>query len=169
MTARGRWSAWRTRHPLWWFWPIAVAGILTVLLGSWLLGRDCSLGVDVFAAVMVAAGVTSTASVYWAAVGVRHLARVAADSSRRLDYAAVTGHELIWEIDPDGTVTYMNDVAHEMFGTDPADLIGQSVFLPLPTPDQVRGQELLADAVRERRGWSGLIFEVLHADGVVRW
>ena len=169
MTARERFSAWRTRHPLWWFWPIAVAGILTVLLGSWLLGRDYSLGADVLAAVMVAAGVMSSVSVYWAAVGVRQLARIAADSSRRLDYAAQTGHELIWEIDPDGTVTYMSDVAHEMFGTDPAELIGQSVFLLLPAPDQDRGRELLAEAVREHRGWSGLIFEALHADGVLRW
>ena len=169
MTARGRFSAWRTRHPLWWVWPVALAGILTVLLGCWLLVRDYSLGADFLAAAMVAAGSVSTATVWWAAAGVRQLARVAADSSRRLDYAAQTGRELIWEIDPDGTVTYMSDVAHEMFGTDPAELIGESVFLLLPAPDHVRARELLADAVRERRGWSGLIFEALHADGVLRW
>lgn len=169
MTARGRFSAWRTRHPLWWFWPIALAGILTVLLGCWLLLRNSSIGADALAAVLVAAGAVSTATVWWAAAGVRQLARIADDSSRRLDYAAQTGHELIWEIDPDGTVTYMSDVAHEMFGTDPADLIGQSVFVLLPESEQDRGHELLADAVREGRGWSGLIFEALHADGVLRW
>lgn len=159
----------RMRRPLWWVIPIAIAGILTILLGCWLLLRDYSLLADILAAAMVAAGAISCATVWWGAIGVRQLARIAADSSRRLDYAGRTGHELIWEIDPDGTVTYMGDVAHEMFGTDPAELIGQSVFVLLPEPEQRRARKLLADAVRERRGWSGLTFEALHADGVLRW
>jgi PAS domain S-box-containing protein len=149
--------------------PIGAAGVLTVLLGCWLIQRDYSLLADVLAAALIAAGSVSVATLWWGATGVRQLARVAADSSRRLDYAARTGHELIWEIDPDGTVTYMSDVAHEMFGTDPAELVGRSVFVLLPDSEQQRGRQLLADAVHERRGWTGLIFEALHADGVLRW
>ena len=160
----------RIRRPLWWVVPIAVAGILTVLLGCWLLLRDYSLGVDLLAGAMVAAGALSCGTVGWAAGEVRQLARVAADSSRRLDYAGQVGHELIWEIGPDGTVTYMGDVAHEMFGTDPADLIGQSVFVLLPeVRAAARTQSCWPTPSEEGRGWSGLIFEALHADGVVRW
>lgn len=169
MTASGWFSAWRIRHLLWWVLPIAAAGVLTVLLGCWLIQRDYSPLADVLAAALIAAGSVSVATLWWGATGVRQLARVAADSSRRLDYAARTGHELIWEIDPDGTVTYMSDVAHEMFGTDPAELVGRSVFVLLPDSEQQRGRQLLADAVHERRGWTGLIFEALHADGVLRW
>jgi PAS domain S-box-containing protein len=170
MTREGSFSELRRmRHPLWWVAPISATSVLTAALGCWLLTRDYSAAADGVAAALIVAGLISGGAVWWGAVGVRRIAREAADSSRRLDYAAQTGHELIWEIDPDGTVTYMSDVAHEMFGTDPAELIGQSVFLLLPPAEQQRGRALLADAIRERRGWSGLAFEALHSDGVLRW
>jgi PAS domain S-box-containing protein len=99
----------------------------------------------------------------------RKTTRLAEDSARRLDCAATTGHELVWEIDPEGVVTYMSEVAREMFGIDPALIVGQSVFMLLPTADQGRARGLLEESVREGRGWSGVTFEALHADGERRW
>ena len=109
----------------------------------------------------------------FAAWRLRHRLRVfgrqARESSRRLDLAAVTGHELVWEIEPNGVVTYMSEVAREMFGVDPADMVGQSVFILLPPEQQDAARALLADSVREGRGWTGLRFAAAHADGELRW
>lgn len=95
--------------------------------------------------------------------------RLAQDSARRLDCAAATGHELVWEIDPDGIVTYMSEVAREMFGIDPSLVMGQSVFVLLPSDDQGRARGLLESSVHQGRGWDGLTFEALHTDGGRRW
>jgi PAS domain S-box-containing protein len=95
--------------------------------------------------------------------------RLAQDSARRLDSAAATGHELVWEIDPDGIVTYMSEVAREMFGIDPSLVVGQSVFVLLPSDDQGRARRLLESSVHQGRGWDGLTFEALHTDGGRRW
>jgi PAS domain S-box-containing protein len=95
--------------------------------------------------------------------------RLAEDSARRLDGAAATGHELVWEIDGNGIVTYMSDVALDLFGVDPRDLVGQSVFTLLPPEGQPRARSLLADSVRERRGWKGLVFEAPDGHGSMRW
>jgi PAS domain S-box-containing protein len=93
----------------------------------------------------------------------------AAVSERRLGGVEETGYELVWEIDRNGIVTYMNGIARDMFGRDPADLVGKSVFVLLPPQELPRAKELFAQSVAERRGWTGLTFEALDSDGVLRW
>lgn len=90
-------------------------------------------------------------------------------NARRLAGAEKTGRELIWEATADGTLTYVNAVAHELFGLDPAAVIGRSVFLLLPPGNQDRARAELADAVRGRRGWAGVIFQAADGDGLSQW
>jgi PAS domain S-box-containing protein len=95
--------------------------------------------------------------------------RIATDSVRRLTSSAATGHELVWEIDRHGVVTYMSDVARAMFGVEPEAMVGRSVFDLLSPDRQGRARGLLEASVRERRGWSGLTFEAPAAGGELRW
>jgi PAS domain S-box-containing protein len=95
--------------------------------------------------------------------------RIATDSVRRLESAAATGHELVWEIDPNGDVTYMSDVARAMFGVEPDVMLGRSVFDLLSADRQNRARSLLEQSVRGRRGWTALTFEAPDGSGGVRW
>lgn len=102
-------------------------------------------------------------------VQVRQAKAEASDNARRLAGAARTSRELVWEITLDGTITYMSAVATDMFGVGPAELTGRSVFMLLPPHEQPVAQATLARCVQERRGWTGLIFEAIHADGLPHW
>lgn len=93
----------------------------------------------------------------------------ASASARRLAGAEQTGQELIWEIAPDSTVTYMSGVARSMFGVDPAEVVGHSVFVLLPEHEHGKARALLGECVASGRGWTGVVFEALHADGMLRW
>jgi PAS domain S-box-containing protein len=88
--------------------------------------------------------------------------------ARLLNCAETTGQELIWEVDPDGVVTYMSVMARSMFGVDPAELVGNSVFVLLAEEDQQVARRLLDECVRERTGWTGLVFTARHTDGSTR-
>jgi PAS domain S-box-containing protein len=88
-----------------------------------------------------------------------------AEKARLLDCAESTGQELIWEITPDGVVTYMSGVARSMFGIDPAALLGESVLVLVPDEKQAAAREMIATYVRERAGWTNRVLEMRHVDG----
>ncbi|MCU1677961.1 MAG: hypothetical protein JWM93_2719 [Frankiales bacterium] len=145
---------------------VAVCGALFVLS---VRGDQEDTTVRVLAVTGASAGSLLSFLVWYVANRLQRSNRIATDSVRRLNSAAATGHELVWEIDPAGNVTYMSDVARAMFGVDPDVMLGRSVFELLSADRQSRARSLLERSVHERRGWSGLTFEVADGSGGVRW
>lgn len=148
----------------------ALAGATSVGFGLHLLAETRSSWLaTLWALVVIATGPCVWLAAWLAARWLRGVVRETADLSRRLEGAAATGHEVVWEIAPDGTLTYISDVARELFGVRPEELVGQPVFVVLPPNEQQRARAVLDQCVRERRGWSGLTFQALHAQGGLRW
>jgi PAS domain S-box-containing protein len=153
-----------------WGAPVAVTATISVTLGLLtLFSMHAARVTRVLGLVGIIAGPLACWVAWLLAGRLRAAGRLARDSSRRLQSAAVTGHELVWEIDPEGVVTYMSDLSREMFGVEPADLVGHTVFVLLPEDQQAHARELLETSIAERRGWSGLTFEAYSGEGELRW
>jgi PAS domain S-box-containing protein len=149
---------------------VAVTAAMSVALGLLTLRSQHPSAVNrVLSGLAIVSGLLACWAAWLVMRRLDDTGRIARDSSRRLNAAAVTGHELVWEIDRDGVMTYLSDVAREMFGIDPAEVVGQSCFLLLPPEEQHRARSLLTYYVRERRGWEALTFPALHTDGELRW
>jgi len=80
----------------------------------------------------------------------------------------ITG-EVVWEVDPDGRMTYLDDRAAELFGWDAGTLIGQNIVSLLHPQEVLRARSVLAQAVAARVGWNDESFRVVHSSGEVRW
>ena len=81
---------------------------------------------------------------------------------------AIAG-EVVWEVSPDGRMTYVDERAATLFGWDAATLTGQSIGKLLHPQELPRATSVLAQAVASRVGWSDESFRVLHSSGEVRW
>jgi PAS domain S-box-containing protein len=57
------------------------------------------------------------------------------ENEQRLSQLAEVTGELIWEVDAQGLITYINDVSKTMLGYEPAELIGKVHFYELITDD----------------------------------
>lgn len=145
---------------------VAVCGALFVLASR---GDDRDTTIRVLSVTGALTGSLLSWLTWYIASRLQRTHRIATDSVRRLTSSAATAHELVWEIDPDGLVTYMSDVARTMFGVEPEAMVGRSVFDLLSTDRQDPARSLLELAVRERRGWSALRFEAPDGNGRVRW
>jgi PAS domain S-box-containing protein len=89
-------------------------------------------------------------------------------NARRLACADATGREVIWEVDRAGVMTYISGAARDMFGAEPDQLVGKSVFELVAPSDQPDARALLTECVRDRCGWSDMIFEIRRSDGATR-
>jgi PAS domain S-box-containing protein len=152
---------------------IAAGGVLAVV-ALLVVNGMCDFGLHTWRGVVLGALGFGAAAVlcvvaWWLTRQFEQVTVQASASARRLAGAEQTGQELIWEIAPDSTVTYMSGVARSMFGVEPEEVVGQSVFVLLPEHEHHKAGALLRECVDLRRGWTGVAFEALHADGLLRW
>ncbi|HVF24251.1 MAG TPA: PAS domain S-box protein, partial [Anaerolineales bacterium] len=98
----------------------------------------------------------------------RHQAEVAVrESQMKYENLVETSHDLIWSVDANGLITFLNRAAKEIYGYEPEEMIGRS-FLEVMDPehyhrdlDKFKEAIAHADEFREVENW------VRHQDG--RW
>lgn len=76
-------------------------------------------------------------------------------------------HDLIWAVDAEGRITYLNNAARRIYGRDPEEMIGRS-FLDFVPPDQrERDVAALGEAIRAGGELLDYPSRVYHADGSI--
>lgn len=89
--------------------------------------------------------------------------------NRLWEAVRLTSHELVWELDPQGVIRFMNDAAEEILGVRPDDVVGRSVMSLLHPDDIPAAQALLVACSERRNGWERSRVRALRADGEVVW
>lgn len=89
--------------------------------------------------------------------------------NRLWEAVRLTSHELVWELDPAGIMTFINDVSVELLGAAPPDLVGRSVFSVIHPDDVARARGILAGCLEKRAGWRAVRVRVLRPDGSCCW
>ncbi len=102
-------------------------------------------------------------------IAYRVVASSAEVNGRRLLGASATGSELVWEMAPDGTLTYLGDQCRALFGREPEDLVGQPVFALLPPAEGERARRLLTESITHGIGWHKETFQSVAANGTLHW
>lgn len=88
---------------------------------------------------------------------------------QRWEGVSRTAHDLVWELAPDGTITFMNDAAVRLFGVSAAELLGHNVFA-LVHPDDVEGARAILDrCLGAKTGWNNVRLRALRCDGTHHW
>jgi diguanylate cyclase (GGDEF)-like protein/PAS domain S-box-containing protein len=67
---------------------------------------------------------------------------------------------------PDGTITYWNRAAEEIYGWDADEVLGKHVLDIIPSPDSLEHAEAIMTSLSEGKSWSGE-FRVRRRDGTV--
>ncbi|HET6793134.1 MAG TPA: EAL domain-containing protein, partial [Acidimicrobiales bacterium] len=78
-------------------------------------------------------------------------------------------HDLVWEMDPTGVITYVTARSEEVLGEVPDCLIGRTVFEFIPPDFREAARAVLRRAVATGSGWTDQRYPVLHRDGGTRW
>src|SRR5688572_11133223 len=76
-------------------------------------------------------------------------------------------HDLIWAVDAEGRITYLNPAARRIYGRDPEEMIGKSFLDFVPPEQRERDIASFADAIRaggELLDYRSLVY---HADGSI--
>jgi len=74
----------------------------------------------------------------------------------------------VWATDLQGSHTFSNGSIKALLGYEVNEILGESAF-PLMHPDDLQSsRELVASAVKHKRGWSNVEIRWLHKDGSVR-
>lgn len=89
--------------------------------------------------------------------------------NRLWEAVRLTSQEVIWELDPAGTMRFVSDAALDLLGSPPADLVGRSVFSVIHPDDTARARQIFADCLEHRTGWNQVRLRALRSDGGAPW
>ncbi len=89
--------------------------------------------------------------------------------NRLWEAVRLTSHELVWELDPQGFIRFMNDAADQVLGIPAAEVVGRSVMSLIHPDDGPAARALLVDCCERRSGWDGMKVRALRADGATVW
>jgi PAS domain S-box-containing protein len=81
----------------------------------------------------------------------------------------LTSHEIVWEQDPTGVITFVADGSARLIDLGPADLVGRSVFSIIHPDDVAACEAILAGCRADRRGWDEVQARILTSDGTAVW
>jgi PAS domain S-box-containing protein len=87
------------------------------------------------------------------------------ETRRRFNAVTRVGDELVWELDADGTITYMSPVVEHLLGYAPDELAGQDVMTVLSPHEHKRATLLIQSSVERAQGWSDQRYVFLTKDG----
>ncbi len=91
------------------------------------------------------------------------------ESEKRHRQLIDNAHGIIYTVDPAGTLTYVSPSWTRLLGYETAEVVGQH-FSRFVHPDDLPACNVfLEQTVRSGEVASGLVYRVLHADGVCRW
>ena len=87
-------------------------------------------------------------------------------SQTRYQNLVETSHDLIWSVDAEGRLTFLNRAAKEIYGYEPEELIGRSLF-DLMNPDMLHSAQpgAFRDLIGEARQFDGMETRIRHRDG----
>jgi PAS domain S-box-containing protein/diguanylate cyclase (GGDEF)-like protein len=98
----------------------------------------------------------------------RSMERALRESEERFRSIVESSKDWIWELDPQGRLTYSNPAIERILGHAPQSLLGRSCKALLH-PDDIDGPgRMLYEAIAAGKAWSGLRLRFLHRDGSVR-
>lgn len=79
-----------------------------------------------------------------------------------------TTNDWIWAMSADGHITYNNRTVEAILGYRPEELAEHDTFALIHEEDLPKARLVLAEARREKKGWSGVILRWRHKDGGYR-
>lgn len=85
-------------------------------------------------------------------------------SQSRYQNLVETSHDLIWSVDADGRITFMNRAARDIYGYEPEELIGRS-FLEFMDPDHFEPGMFQENLTHTRDEMYGVESYIRHRDG----
>lgn len=87
-------------------------------------------------------------------------------SEARYRHLVETSHDLIWAVDAEDRITYLNPAARAIYGRDPAEMIGRS-FRDFVVPGQTEKDMAFAEAMRTGHETVEYENQVYRADGSI--
>lgn len=89
--------------------------------------------------------------------------------NRLWEAVRLTSREVVWELDPNGIITYVNDAATDVLGASPTELVGRSVFSVMYAGDSERTKEIFARSLQRKTGWHGVQLRTFKPDEGHPW
>lgn len=89
--------------------------------------------------------------------------------NRLWEAVRLTSREVVWELDPSGIITYVNDAATEVLGASPNELVGRSIFSVMHAGDSERTKEIFARSLQRKTGWHGVQLRAFKPDEGHPW
>lgn len=75
----------------------------------------------------------------------------------------------VWSCDVEGRHTFSNRAVKDLLGYEVHEVVGAPAFESMHIEDRQRAQELLKEAVEQKRGWKGTVIRWRHKDGSVKF
>jgi len=98
----------------------------------------------------------------------RKLAEAALAESRQQYHDLVeTSHDLIWSFDAQGVIRYMNRACREVFGREPAEMVGRNFREFIPPEQLAQDEAAFRAALQDGREEIGYLTRVRRADGTL--
>ena len=80
-----------------------------------------------------------------------------------------TSGDLIWFCDITGRVTYNNPAIESILGYSDKELVGKNFPDYLHEEDRRKAEKMLPECIRNKTGWSGVVFRWRHKDGTYHY
>src|SRR5947209_15644816 len=88
---------------------------------------------------------------------------------RLWDAVQRTSREVVWELAPDGTITFLTNAAAEVLGAPPEALVGENGFLLVSPEDRAFALTAFAKCIENKIGWERLRVRIARPDGATPW
>jgi PAS domain S-box-containing protein len=90
------------------------------------------------------------------------------ESEERFRGLVETTNDVIWEMNTQGRITYINPAVRPILGYPPEALLGQNSFDLMHEEDQTQMRDWWSDCLSTKRGWRELLVRWRHRDGSYR-
>ncbi|MFS8084120.1 MAG: PAS domain S-box protein, partial [Acidobacteriota bacterium] len=91
------------------------------------------------------------------------------DSEEKFRSIVETTNEWIWAIDLNGNHTYTNPAIEQILGYRPEEMLGSNSLAFLHENDRPRAEKVIAEAIANKHGWTGLVLRWKHKQGGYRY
>ncbi|MBB5208076.1 EAL domain-containing protein [Chiayiivirga flava] len=94
--------------------------------------------------------------------------RALRDSEERYRSIVESTADWIWEMDPQGRITYSNAAIETILGYHPSEMVGRDAMQFVPSEQRADLELTMLGHVAHRRAWRGWMMPWLHRDGGIR-
>ena len=91
------------------------------------------------------------------------------ESEEKFRSMVETSGDLIWFCDITGRVTYNNPAIESILGYSDKELVGKNFPDYLHEEDRRKAEKMLPECIRNKTGWSGVVFRWRHKDGTYHY